>query len=192
MTPEERDKLYTKTVTFMAEHVKWLQGLQPGDEVIRMLGSLAMKGYISKVTDKLLYFTVKEDKYALAAIAAAAVLEDGDPALYWTFSRNTGAEIDEDLGWDEQRTGSYIISIEAHEAAQRRESFTRKVWEHYKTNDPGTVAEELLQDVDPLEEKCKIVRQAVQDGDITIIQALEAYGVTKEQYINYLKKIYRV
>jgi len=27
----------------------------------------------------------------------------------WTFSRRNGAEIDEDLGWGEQQTGSYIV-----------------------------------------------------------------------------------
>ena len=28
----------------------------------------------------------------------------------WTFSRRNGAEIDEDLGWDEHETGSYITA----------------------------------------------------------------------------------
>ncbi len=39
----------------------------------------------------------------------------------WTFSRRNGAEIDEDLGWDENGTGSYIDVTPGAYPAQARE-----------------------------------------------------------------------
>jgi len=37
----------------------------------------------------------------------------------WMFSRNNGAEIDPELGWDETRTGSYLVSPEADAVASK-------------------------------------------------------------------------
>lgn len=63
----------------------WLASLKPGDLVSRHLaGTLAMDLTVTRVSPDLIHC--------------------GD----WTFSRLNGAEIDEDLGWDANHTGSYI------------------------------------------------------------------------------------
>lgn len=62
-----------------------LSQLKPGDTVQRMIaGVLAMELRVTEVTD--------------TQIICGP----------WTFSRRNGAEIDEDLDWNEQQTGSYI------------------------------------------------------------------------------------
>ena len=35
---------------------------------------------------------------------------------WWTFDRETGAEIDEDLGWDTKRTGSVLTEMQQGES----------------------------------------------------------------------------
>jgi hypothetical protein len=34
----------------------------------------------------------------------------------WAFSRNNGAEIDEDLGWGEKRSGTWIVPEDTNES----------------------------------------------------------------------------
>ena len=59
--------------------------LKVGDIVTRMLGGkIPLELKVTEITDDLI-------------ICGA-----------WTFSKNNGAEIDEDLGWNEETTGSYI------------------------------------------------------------------------------------
>ena len=59
--------------------------IEVGDIVLRLLGgSVPMRLQVTEVT------------------------EDRIICGWWTFSRRNGAEIDEDLGWDEKMTGSYI------------------------------------------------------------------------------------
>lgn len=61
--------------------------IKEGDKVTRMLaGKIPMKLKVTKVDDRLIHCGA------------------------WTFSRITGGEIDEDLGWAEDtHTGSYLI-----------------------------------------------------------------------------------
>lgn len=69
--------------------------LKVGDKVTRMLaGVVPMQLVVSHVTDTLVG-CVSEDPRAVGAI--------------WTFSRRTGAEIDDDLGWGDDETGSYLV-----------------------------------------------------------------------------------
>jgi len=64
---------------------KTLDQVQVGDEVIRTVGdSLPM------------------------AIKVTGVSKDRIYCGPWEFSRKNGAEIDEELGWDEFETGSFI------------------------------------------------------------------------------------
>jgi hypothetical protein len=63
-----------------------------GDTVKRMLaGSIPMKLRVIEIT---------EDR----------IITGGG----WEFSRNNGAEIDEDLGWDERHTGSVLTLAMEH------------------------------------------------------------------------------
>ena len=46
------------------------------------------------------------------------------------------------------------------------------------------LANELIAEsgISPLDRKCLVAKEAIADGDFTIDQALEAYGITREQY----------
>lgn len=60
--------------------------IQVGDTVTRMLaGAIEMKLRVTAITD---------DRIKCGA---------------WEFDRTTGLEIDEDLGWDKNASGSYIV-----------------------------------------------------------------------------------
>lgn len=62
-----------------------LKNVKVGDRVTRMMGGeIPMDLKVSEVTDKLIICGP------------------------WSFDRETGAEIDEDLGWNVDRTGSYL------------------------------------------------------------------------------------
>ena len=52
------------------------------------------------------------------------------------------------------------------------------------------IGEELLStsEISPIDRKCFVVKQTVTDGDFTLEEALEAYGVTKEDFEKYLAK----
>jgi hypothetical protein len=51
------------------------------------------------------------------------------------------------------------------------------------------IGEELAVDgVAKLDRKCFVVRQAVADGDFTLEEALLAYGVTREDFYNYISQ----
>jgi hypothetical protein len=66
--------------------MKWLEEIKTGDRVVRMLaGTVPMTLKVTDVTD---------DRIVCGA---------------WAFSRANGAEIDEDLGWDENLTGSLLV-----------------------------------------------------------------------------------
>lgn len=60
------------------------QSVKEGDTVLRMLCGIPMPLKVSKVTDKLI-------------ICGS-----------WEFDRNTGAEIDDELGWNNFHTGSVL------------------------------------------------------------------------------------
>ena len=63
-----------------------IRALQVGDKVTRMLGGVVpMPMVVTEVTD--------------TTVVCGA----------WTFSRRNGAELDPDLGWDDEQTGSYIV-----------------------------------------------------------------------------------
>lgn len=64
-----------------------------GDTVVRMLAGRPMLLTATEITDDLIICGVP-----------------GQPeAEGWSFSKNNGAEIDDMLGWDEKRTGSYLV-----------------------------------------------------------------------------------
>lgn len=65
---------------------EYLSNINIGDRVKRMLGGVVpMDLKVSNVTD--------------------STIECGP----WTFSRNNGAEIDPDLGWNETCSGSHLV-----------------------------------------------------------------------------------
>jgi hypothetical protein len=65
-----------------------LQNIRPGDSVERLLcGMLPMQLVVTAVT---------QDRIICGA---------------WEFSRTSGAEIDEELGWTDTETGSYIRPV---------------------------------------------------------------------------------
>ncbi len=67
----------------------WLDGLRPGDPVHRWLGPMPMKLKVTRVT---------RDRIICGA---------------WEFDRLTGAEIDEEMGWGREGTGSWIRPVES-------------------------------------------------------------------------------
>lgn len=70
--------------------------LKRGDKVTRMLaGVIPMPMVVSAVTQKHVVCEVADDP--------------AGAGIRWTFSRRNGAEIDEELGWDENNTGSYLV-----------------------------------------------------------------------------------
>jgi hypothetical protein len=71
-------------IPVLPEDSAWLQALKPGDSVHRNLGGSLMRLKVSEVT---------RDRVICGA---------------WEFDRRTGAEIDEELGWGPQGTGSWI------------------------------------------------------------------------------------
>jgi len=73
-----------------------LKDIKVGDKLIRLLGgSVVMRVIVGSVNEK----TIK-----CGSADGFVPWEDG-----WTFNRENGAEIDEDLGWDGITiTGSYI------------------------------------------------------------------------------------
>lgn len=87
----------------------------------------------------------------------------------YVFSRRNGAELDEVIPFTEEFTGSWIVPVEPAP----------------RTGDDASVGEELLEGVDPLEEKCGAVALAVKAGIFTLESALLIYRVTKEQYEAY-------
>ena len=76
-----------------------LSTLKPGDRVIRYLGGLPMPTRVIRVTDTRI---------------VCAPFPDAEPreGVWWEFSRRNGAEIDEELGWGETVTGSFIVTDE--------------------------------------------------------------------------------
>jgi len=67
------------------EMKKYLDNLKVGDKITRMLAGAPMKLKITEIDDKLIH------------------------CGWWAFSKITGAEVDEELGWDGITiTGSYI------------------------------------------------------------------------------------
>jgi hypothetical protein len=66
--------------------MKALSNIKVGDTVIRYLGGIPMPLKVTSIT---------EERIVCGA---------------WEFSRRNGAELDEDLGWTEQQTGSYIVA----------------------------------------------------------------------------------
>ena len=75
----------TKTIALFPEEAQWLGNLHVGDPVTRWLaGVIPMNLVVSGIKDGL--------------------IECG----LWTFDQRTGAEVDPELGWDANGTGSYI------------------------------------------------------------------------------------
>ena len=67
--------------------MSWLKNLKEGDVVKRLLGApdgVPMFLKVSSIDEKFIHCGP------------------------WKFSRSNGAEVDEELGWDEKRTGSYL------------------------------------------------------------------------------------
>jgi hypothetical protein len=64
-----------------------LGNIKVGDELLRSMGGVVMPILVSEVT---------EDRIVCGP---------------WEFCRKTGAEIDEDLGWGNEMTGSFIMGV---------------------------------------------------------------------------------
>lgn len=78
-------KPHTASVEIPDSVLDWLQTLQRGDKVKRTCGGVvSMELLVSDVDDDFIYCGP------------------------WKFSKATSAEVDEDLGWDEENTGSLI------------------------------------------------------------------------------------
>jgi hypothetical protein len=71
-----------------------LQAIKVGDKVKRWIFGIQMELLVGEVSDSIIKCISLDGKITL---------KDG-----WVFSRLTGAEIDEERGWDETETGSYI------------------------------------------------------------------------------------
>lgn len=54
-----------------------------------------------------------------------------------------------------------------------------------KSGDSTSVAEELLQSVPELEQKCRAIEKAISEGYLTLPEAFSAYGVTEIEYLPY-------
>jgi hypothetical protein len=76
-------------IPVFASDSTWLDGLRPGDPVHRWLGPVPMLLEVTRVTS---------DRIICGA---------------WEFDRKTGAEIDEELGWGPDGTGSWIRPVES-------------------------------------------------------------------------------
>lgn len=65
--------------------------IRPGDSVTRVLGGAPMRLVATEVDERFIYC--------------------GPPGVGWKFDRDTGVEVDEDLGWGpaEGFTGSYLV-----------------------------------------------------------------------------------
>lgn len=75
----------TRSVPMFPEEAAWLSRLRVGDPVVRWLGGTIPMPL--KVT---------------------AVHGDRIECGHWVFSARNGAEIDPDIGWGEETSGSYI------------------------------------------------------------------------------------
>lgn len=75
-----------RMVPLFPDEAAWLTGLCPGDPVVRWLaGAIPMPLVVTRVRRGLI------------------------TCGHWKFNRETGGEVDEDLGWDGKGvTGSYI------------------------------------------------------------------------------------
>ena len=65
------------------------KNVKVGDIVTRNLCGILMEMRVTKVDDKLI-----------------------TAGMGWTFDRETGAEIDDDCGWTNEHTGSYLVKVE--------------------------------------------------------------------------------
>lgn len=74
-----------QTYPLLAEDLIWLAQLQVGDPVCRLLAGVSPMH-----------------------LKVSAITGDRIVCGLWEFSRLTGGEIDEDLGWDAHTTGSFI------------------------------------------------------------------------------------
>ena len=52
--------------------------------------------------------------------------------------------------------------------------------------DSGYIATELLQGRSALENKCFVVQQTVNDGTFSLEEALNAYGVSDQEFASYI------
>ena len=83
------------TIVVSAARRSWLFALRPGAHVRRLLGgSVPMDLIVTEVT--------------------AQHILCGPEGVGWMFDRETGAEVDEEIGWGPRfgRTGSYLVPLE--------------------------------------------------------------------------------
>ena len=79
------------------------KNVKVGDIVTRNMCEILIKMQVAKVDDKLIYCQLYKPEGKWAELAKDAI---------WTFDRQTGAEIDDELGWGNARTGSYLMKVE--------------------------------------------------------------------------------
>jgi hypothetical protein len=95
-----------------------LASLEVGDIVERALAGLVLlETRIVSISDTLITVEPNEtlEKVTADVKKGAEIVGHEAPQSVemptWTFSKETGGEIDEDLGWDGKRTGSYLCAI---------------------------------------------------------------------------------
>lgn len=79
------------------------KNVKVGDIVTRNMCGILIKMQVATVDDKLLHCRLYKPCGRYAELAANEL---------WTFDRETGAEIDEELGWGNGGTGSYLMKVE--------------------------------------------------------------------------------
>ena|ERR1700749_4505434 len=94
-----------------------LSDVQLYDKFIRNLGGIRMEVKVTEITDEIITVVSTENpEDQLRKIKQVAELfnlpmsEEDIVLPNWTFSIKTGGEVDEDLGWDGYKTGSFLES----------------------------------------------------------------------------------
>ncbi len=104
--------LYYYTICFMTA-TQYLASLKPGDKATRILGGRVILPVIVHSIEKDKIVVIADDpqwKERIIEMAKTMEIPLSEVTLpTWDFHPTTGAEIDEDLGWDGvTKTGSYL------------------------------------------------------------------------------------
>lgn len=101
-----------------------LEHLKVGDKVVRMLaGTIPLKMVVTEIKNSIITCMDEDKNKSIQSVREGARLvgaqlpenDDEIEAPNWTFSMNTGGEIDVELGYDGINTCSYIKEVEDEE-----------------------------------------------------------------------------
>lgn len=80
------------------------KNLKVGSQVTRVLaGSVRMPMVVRKIDDYFLYCDTIDERTGKYVLGTPSNIDD-----YWKFDKETGAEVDLDLGWTPTRSGSHL------------------------------------------------------------------------------------